>query len=210
VTPKLFLRGSVGYTEIYYSDDITTYTFYDVTQTPPQPIQVSINAAPSDTSSIIWNAQANYLLTDLISLDASYAQNFYDSVNEGAVKSNRLTGSIKYIGNVSYAVSGFMAKEEYLSTAREDRSIGANLTASVPISSNITCRIDGTYTHLKSQDNTQLYDEKINRYGARVGIDYRFNKIIVGVGYTWNLNDSNYPDSDYDNNILFAQAKYTF
>jgi len=207
VTPKFSLNGSVGYTEINYKDDIKT--FFVLRVISPNTIAVSsvqINAAPSDTSSLIWNAQANYRLTELFSVGVGYSRSFADSVYEGSVKSDNLNGSVSYSGVVPITVSGFMSKSNYIITGREDRSFGAIVTASVPMSSRLTCGLDGTYTHY----NFQPDNEKVDRYGFRIGIDYRIAIATLGIGYTWNLSDSSFPVRDYYNNILFAQAKFTF
>ncbi len=206
VTPKFSLSGSVGNTNIRYKDDVRTYYVWIESPTTLSLVRLLVNVAPEDSSSVIWNAQANYRFTELFSLGIGYSRNFSDSFNGGAIKSDSLKGSISYSGVVPITVSGFMTKENYIITGREDRSLGAIVNASYPLSARLSCRLDGLYTHYNFTPDS----EKVDRYGFRSGIDYRTGIAKLGIGYSWNQSDSSFPERDYYNNILFAQAKFTF
>ncbi|ABB32256.1 hypothetical protein Gmet_2027 [Geobacter metallireducens GS-15] len=213
ITPKLTLNGSVG--KVYYrykSGTLTGRTQYfigatTVAEGPP----VSQEYRLPDTDSLIWNAQANYLLSDRLSLEAHYSRDFTDSVNQGAYKRDTYGGSIKYNHTIETTLGGFHTKSSYETVNREDTSTGATMTARIPLGANLAANLLGNYTHYKfSPDNVTPITEKTNRYSAQAGLDYTFRIMTMGLGYTWNFNDSNVEAHDYFNNIVWLQAKLTY
>lgn len=206
VTPKLSVSGSVGQVEYKYEAvefspplriiDRKNRVYYVITELPAR-----------TTSSVIWNAQASYLFTERIKLNAGYAQSFADSVNEGNVKSRSLTGSVGYDAKIPMTLSGFFTDSTYALHQRRDRSAGGVLGLGIPLTSSITLKVDGNFSHL----NFDPEGEKVDRYGVRTGFDFEIvPQGIIGVGYTYNRENSNVDENDYSNNIAFLQARYTF
>jgi hypothetical protein len=204
LTTKLSVSGSVGQTFYRYEGGVQRVR-----------IPVTVNGTlgdvpvpPRETSATIWNAKANYLLTERLSLGAGYSQSFSDSVTEGSARSRSITGSVTYkvVDTLPMTVAGFSTNSTFLITNREDRSTGVTVSAPVPLTPRLTARLDGGYTRFEFLPE----GEEANRYSARVGLDYQFAVTTVGFGYTWNRNDSTVDTKDYTNNIAFVQAKFTF
>ncbi len=213
VTPKLSLTGSIGKTYYQYEDGtlVTRINIYDVTGPLKNYEIYSQKISPDDTDSLIWNAQANYLLSDRLSLNAVYSQDFYDSVNEGPVQRETVGGSIKYNHTIEAALGGFYTTSSYETEQREDDSTGATLAVRIPLGASLSGNLIGKYTHYKfSPDIITPVTEKTNRYSAQAGLDYTLRLLTLGLGYTWNYNDSNVDVNDYRNNIVWLQARLTY
>jgi len=213
VTPKLTLNGSVGKT--YYKYKTGTQTdrrhLFNLSGTDLGDYVSSQKFSPADTNSLIWNAQANYLLSDRFSLGANYSQDFTDSVNQGAVKRKTVGASVNYNHTIETALRGFYTTSTYETEVRKDTSTGAILTARIPLGASLAANLLGSYTHYKfSPDIITPVTEKVNRYSAQAGLDYTLKLLTLGLGYTWNYNDSNVDVNDYRNNILWLQGKLTY
>nr|WP_281875737.1 TIGR03016 family PEP-CTERM system-associated outer membrane protein [Geobacter hydrogenophilus] len=214
ITPKLALNGSVG--KIYYYYVLGTQTdlrhvFHPVSGIYLGDYPSSQQTSPANTDSLIWNAQANYLLSDRFSLEAHYSQDFTDSVDQGVYKRDTFGGSIKYNHAIETTLGGFHTKSSYQTVDREDISTGATLNARIPLGANLAANLLGIYTHYKfSPDNVRPITEKTNRFSAQAGLDYTFRIMTMGLGYTWNFNDSNIDTNDYRNNIVWLQGKLTY
>ncbi|CAG0975766.1 TIGR03016 family PEP-CTERM system-associated outer membrane protein [Geobacter sp.] len=210
LTSKLSLNGSVGYTSIKYKP--VKELFIPVIFVPGVGlVQVGppfeSNIAPSDSSSAIWDIKTTYRLSDRLSLSGGYSQSFQDSVSEGAVKNRSAIGAISYDAKIPITLSVFHTRGKYVEEDREDKATGGTLSLGIPLTGAITLRVDGTYSYRTFEPD----GEKINRYGFRTGFDYQIiPKATVGVGYTFNREDSNVDENDYYNNIAFVQARYTF
>ncbi len=213
VTPKLTLNGSVG--KIYYrykpgEQSVSTQYFINnimVYESPPE----SQAYRPADADSLIWNVMANYTLSERFTLGAYYSQDFYDSVNEGAVKRETTGGSIKYNHAIEATLAGFYTNSDYETEDRQDKSAGGTLSAKVPLGANLAANVGGSYTHYRfSPDEVITVTEKVNRYTAQASLDYTLRILTMGLGYIWNYNDSNVDVNDYRNNIIWLQARLTY
>jgi outer membrane protein assembly factor BamA len=237
VTPKLTMSGSVGYVTTEYKSSkivpisITVGDFIDSLlalglnqqqvaiillqfYTPPPGggsvtdiISIPRVTKPDDSSSMIWNATATYNLSERLSLAGGFSQSFKDSVNEGATRTRAITGAISYDAKIPVTLSVFHSREDYDQSNRQDDTTGGVLSFGLPLTPDLTLRVDGTYSYLTFDPD----DEKIDRYGFRTGFEYQIiPKATVGVGYTYNRENSNVDENDYSNNIAFVVAKYTF
>lgn len=213
ITPKLTLNGSIG--KVYYryktgtTTDITQY--YDATGTFDHEDEVVVKTKPDDADSLIWNVMANYLLSERFSLGAYYSQDFYDSVNNGAVKRKTTGGSIKYNHAIEATLAGFYINSNYETENRKDKSAGGTLSVKVPMGPSLAANVGGGYTHYNfSPDSVITVTEKVNRYTAQASLDYTLRILSMGLGYTWNFNDSNVDVNDYRNNIVWLQARLTY
>ncbi len=212
LTPKLTLTGSVG--KIFYKyksgkETIQIEYLGDSGFTPDQ--EYVVEKRPDDADSLIWNVMANYTLSERFSLGAYYSQDFYDSVNEGAVKRETTGGSIKYSHAIEATLAGFYTNSDYETEDREDKSAGGTLSAKVPLGSSLAANVGGSYTHYKfSPDEIITITEKVNRYTAQASLDYTLRILTMGLGYTWNYNDSNVDVNNYRNNIIWLQARLTY
>lgn len=180
VSAKLNLNGGAGRTWFNYMD------------------------RPSQKSST-WNATASYHLTDLLSLGAGHTESFMDSANQGTFKRRSTTGSIGYSGKLPVNLTVFSDIDTYVTVARKDRSRGATISTSLPISSRLTGSVTGTYSYFR------FFPEGVatHRYGAGLNLAYAMRITTLSLGYTYNLNDSTNSSNDYDNNIVWLQAGFT-
>jgi opacity protein-like surface antigen len=185
VTSKLSLNGNVG-------ESFIRYRILD----------------SRDESSPIWNVQGDYHLTEKLSFNCGYAVSFGNSVDQGAYKSYSGTAGIKYAVSLPLTIAFFHNESDYLQIIRQrkDLSNGVRADISLPITSRISLKIGGTYTHYKFLPE----GERSDRYGAQTSIEYVMNKNTLSLGYTYNMNDSNFATNDYKDNIVFIEAKLAF
>ncbi|MRR07227.1 MAG: TIGR03016 family PEP-CTERM system-associated outer membrane protein [Deltaproteobacteria bacterium] len=214
VTPKLTLNGSIGKTYYKYKTGTQTdlrHVYHPITLIYLGDYTSSQKVSPDDNDSLIWNAQANYLLSDRLSLNAVYSQDFYDSVDEGPVQRETVGGSIKYKHNIEATLGGFYTTSRYETEERKDDSTGATLATRIPLGASLSGNLTGNYTHYKfSPDEVVTVTEKVNRYSVQAGFDYTLRLLTLGLGYIWNYNDSNVNENDSRNNIIWLQAKLTY
>jgi len=207
VTPKLMVSGSVGVTESDYGD-IKGFTIKRIVRLPDGTFLVLLEPVKMNrkTSSVVWNAQANYTLTERISLALGMSQSVQDSVYEGSVRNRTYNGSLSYDAKIPITLSVNHTESTYLLIDRKDKTTGGTLSASIPLIPSITLRLAGTYNHHTFDPD----GEKVDRYGVIAGFDYALSFTTLGVGYTFNYSDSSIDANDYYNNIAFVQARFTY
>lgn len=213
VTPKLTLNGSIGKVFYRYKTGTSTYIiqYYDVVGAVDHEETLVVKEKPNDADSLIWNVMANYALSERFSLGAYYSQDFFDSVNEGVVKRETTGGSIKYKQGIEATLTGFYTNSDYETEDRQDKSAGGTLSAKVPLGANLAANVGGSYTRYRfSPDEIITVTEKVNRYTAQASLEYTLRLLTMGLGYTWNHNDSNVNVNDYRNNIIWLQARLTY
>jgi len=183
ITPKLTLSGSAGRTFFQY-------------QSPLHP----------DSASIIWQAQANYLLKESLMLSAGYAENFADNVTLGTSKNSSSTASLSYNGRVQLRLSGHRTDSSYTDIVREDIFTGASFDSSLPLTQRLTALWAGSYESYKYLPER----EHGNRYSTKLSFEYQLKIMTVSLGYIFNANESSIDTNSYTNNIIFGQAKFTY
>jgi hypothetical protein len=156
-----------------------------------------------DTDTALFGGQADYQLTRTLSFGASYQEDISDSVDEGSLKSKKCAFYGAYNDRAKVSLTLFQNREDYLEIQRQDDSRGATLAGDLPITNKygIGCQLN--YTDYEKADS-----EDYQRYGARIDFYRQLRIGQLGLGYTWNRNDSNLETSDYINNIVFAQLTF--
>ena len=216
LTASLFYSYSIhdiktdGDLEDYDRQDVTLGANYQLTQ------KLSINGSyghawlnykeRDNDDSDIWDANANYQITEAVSFKIGYAQNFATSVDAGTSKNETVFASIARQGTISLSLMAFNRNDTYLDEDREDESSGVTASASYPITPNLTGRVTGLYTY----DKFLPEDEKVNRYGAGISFDYALRLMTISLGYSYDLSNSNIEINDYRNNRAWVQARMTF
>lgn len=180
LTQKLSLQGSYGYEWLDYKERDN----YD---------------------SDIWNANAQYQITESVSFNLGYAQNFVSSVDAGVNESKTIFASLMRQGAISAALRGFERTDTYLNEDRKDESTGFTVSASYPIMPSLTARVTGLYTYYKFLPE----DEKVNRYGAGISFDYAMRLVTISLGYSYDLSNSNIEENDYRDNKAWIQGRMT-
>jgi len=207
VTPKLRVSGSVGGTESDYGD-IQGFKIKRIVRLPDGTFLVLFEPVRMDrkTSSVIWNVQATYALSERISLALGWSQSVQDSVYQGSTRNRTYNGSLSYDAKIPLTLSANYTEATYLLIDRKDKTLGGTISTSIPLFPSIILRLSGTYNHHTFQPD----GEKVDRYGVSAGFDYELSFTTIGVGYTYNNSNSSINENDYYNNIAFVQARFTF
>ncbi len=195
VSPKLFLSGAIGETWFNFAENASAAANTTVG---------SFQGGNGNSSGKTWNANAKYLLTELVTLSAGGSDNYADSVNVGTYRRVDVFANISYVGNVTVTLNGYNNTDDYITVIRKDRTTGVDLDLAVPFSSRITGNLKGRYAHYSFLPE----DEKVNRYGAKVSFDYALKIMTLSLGYTYNESDSHTTNNSYKNNIIWLQAKF--
>jgi hypothetical protein len=182
ISPRLNISGSIGHTWVDYEDS-------------------------DNDNSPEWNARANYLLTELISLSAFYSQSYGDSVNEGPFVEERIGGTFSYNGRVPINITVHNTESDYELIDRRDKSTGVIIDSTIPIP--ITPKLSGTLSGKYSSFEFLPEDEEVDRYSVRLSFNYQLRITTINLGYTFNYSDSNINGNDYKNNIVWIQARFT-
>lgn len=185
ISQKFSLSGSVG----------ETITDYSVSK-------------DFNSTSPVYQFQANYQLTNKLALGAGYLENFVNSIDDGQYKNRSITGTLSYgTGKIPpVAISVFESDAKYTTVDREDKAIGGTIGTSLPLTSKLQANFSGTYTNFKFLPDT----ERVNRYGAMIGFAYKMKITTISGGYIWNKNHSNIATNDYANNDVYVQATFTY
>jgi len=181
ISPKFSLNGSYGHAWLNYKER-------------------------DNDDSDIWDANANYQITEAVSFKIGYALNFASSVDAGTSKNETMFASLTRQGTVSLSLRAFKQDDTYIEEDREDESTGVVATASYPITPSLTGRVTGLYTY----DKFLPEDEKVDRYGAGISFDYALRLMTISLGYSYDRSDSDIDENDYTNNRAWVQAKITF
>ena len=215
LTASLFYSYSIhdlkndGDNEDYNGQDVVLGASYQLTQ------KLSINGSyghawlnykeRDNDDSDIWDANANYQITEAVSFKIGYALNFASSVDAGTSKNETMFASLTRQGTVSLSLRAFKQDDTYIEEDREDESTGVAASASYPITPSLTGRVTGLYTY----DKFLPEDEKVNRYGAGISFDYALRLLTFSLGYSHDLSNSNYDFNDYRSNRAWVQARIT-
>lgn len=152
------------------------------------------------TDTNLFGGQADYQLSRTLSVGTSYQEDISDSVDEGARKSKKYSLHGAYSDRSKISLSLFKTRSDYLEIQRQDDSQGVVLAGDLPMTNKYGIGCQFNFTDYEQGDG-----EDYLRYGARFDF-YRTLRIgRLGLGYTWNRNDSDLDTSDYTNNIVFAQ-----
>jgi hypothetical protein len=156
--------------------------------------------------SVVWKVRADYGASEGLSFGLEYAEDFSVSVNEGTYKSKAARGNMRYQGKVTADFSVFAKEDSYRTEDREDRSAGAALICSVPLGKRVNMRFRGNYARLEFLPE----EEDVRRYGLGGSVEYAMKVVAFSLGYTYNVNDSDFEQNDYRNNIGYLEAAFRF
>jgi len=113
---------------------------------------------------------------------------------------------MRYQGKVTADFSLFAEEDSYRTEDREDRSAGAALICSVPLGKRVNMRFRGNYARLEFLPE----EEDVRRYGLGGSVEYAMKVVAFSLGYTYNVNDSDFEQNDYRNNIGYLEAAFRF
>ncbi len=190
---RYLLTAAVALRAGYVRNYTDSYSRTGVTALSPQ----------SATQSIIYPGEGYITIGDQ-TIPTSMV--LLDSINGGLNRNDSINLGFAYSGKIPFAVTGFHNISKYMNIDRENRSTGVILSGSVPISSMLTAQFAGNYSYNKYLPE----NEKVNRYGARLALDYKLRIITLTLGYAFNKEDSNIDTADYVNNVVWLGAKLVF
>jgi hypothetical protein len=129
------------------------------------------------------------------------------SLTVGATKIKRFDVNVASGQKFKVKVNPYYSVEEALTINRKDRLMGVN----VNFSNALTQKMDASLKGVWEKQKFLPEGEDARRYSAGLSVDYKAGKhITTSVGYTYNARNSNVDTSDYHNNVVWVQAKYTF
>lgn len=160
-------------------------------------------SAPSPTQGILYPGES-FVIIDGQAIPASAV--LLDSINGGLYRSDSLSAAFAYTGKIPFTVTGFRNINKYMNISKENRSTGVNLTASIPLTSSFSASLSALYSRNKYLPE----NEKVNRYGARLALEYALKIATLTIGYAFNRDDSNMDLSDYTNSIVWIGARFLF
>ena len=167
-------------------------------------------------SFIFWNFDTDYILkiSSESSLEVFYRMSFIDSITGGAIKRDKIGSNFKTGKVLKLSVEPYYMIDEHINRDREDEVAGVVVDLSRPLTKRISATLSGELEEI----NYSPQDE--SSYGYSIGgiLDYTLSKdIAISLGYRYNHRDASADiDSgdieinDFDNNILWLQAKVAF
>jgi outer membrane protein assembly factor BamA len=224
LTEKLFFEGSVGWTSFDYTkqkrdfSDIPWSANARYILSPSLRLRAGYSKSYNDTSSqtpatagsfmpasegIIYPGES-YIIIDGKAIPASSV--LLDSIDGGLYRSESFTVGVSYSAKMTVIISGFLNKNKYMDIDRDDRSTGGNLTVTMPLTSLLTANASGLYSYNKYRPE----NEKVNRYGARLALDYALKITTLTLGYAFSCDDSNFDGNDYTTNVVWIGARFVF
>lgn len=155
-----------------------------------------------------WNINADYSIRERTSLGAGYSAILNDSSTSGVYKSRKFDMFFKTETPIKLSINPYHSDDEYLgSNDREDTITGINANIAFPLTRKIDLLFDGRWERQKFLPE----DEKVHNYSIGSSIEYRLStRITSNIGYRYNNSNSNIDSEDYNNNIVWLQAKVVF
>ncbi|MBL7031784.1 MAG: TIGR03016 family PEP-CTERM system-associated outer membrane protein [Nitrospira sp.] len=164
-----------------------------------------------------WNAGAEYTLKSVsdMSVGIKYSRYLNDSSTVGTSKNHRgdlffRAGNIlkddRLIGH-QIIVNPYFDEATFINIDRKDKLKGIKVDISQPVTTKVTLLLNGLW-----EDQEFLPEnEKVQRYSLGCGFEYAFSpKIAADIGYRYNGRDSDVDIEDFNNNIVWLQAKVSF
>jgi hypothetical protein len=158
-----------------------------------------------------WNLGLNYEVSNSLTLEAAYTYDYIPSVSRGLSKGEDWSGFIRYSRRLSADLHVYYTKTTYAegeidnsADYTEDKSTGASLTLSYPLSRHVSANLNTDYTYWKFKPE----NEKADRYGIGPSIEYNFKKFNVSLSYFYRVNNSDINENDYRNNIGMLEVSW--
>ncbi|HEY4706114.1 MAG TPA: TIGR03016 family PEP-CTERM system-associated outer membrane protein [Thermodesulfobacteriota bacterium] len=180
-TPKLALRGSGGYSWFNYDTG-------------------------RSSESAIWDTSAKYQVTSKTALSAAYHEKYSTAVLSGTFRQRSGSVAVEYTGAIPVTLSVFEFTDVYEVVNRKDTGQGAVISSRVQLGQRLSGTVLANYTHYRFLPQ----DIETDRVGAALTLDYDTKMTKLSLGYTHNLTDSTQANSSFRNNIIWAQAGFTY
>lgn len=160
-----------------------------------------------DSDDINWLLNANYRLSEALTLGAGFEQSYVTSATEGLTKTRSANlNAIYEKNNLSAGAEIFWRFEDFVLTSREDTSLGARLDTTIPLTRVFNATFDAELERL----NYEPENEDVDRltFGAALGFEYR--RFLASLGYRYRIQDSDITANDYQTNIFTLSVSMRF
>ncbi|WP_282756065.1 TIGR03016 family PEP-CTERM system-associated outer membrane protein [Desulfuromonas thiophila] len=154
----------------------------------------------SDYAANLYGAQLDYELSRTLTCGLSYREDVSASVEEGARQRREEALYLSYSDRARWMLQLFRHRDDYLELNRRDDAIGVSFSGDVPLTLK-----QGVTWQLELTDYEEGDLETYLRYGARLELYHQLRLGRLSLGYTFNRNDSDLREQDYDNNIAYLQ-----
>ena len=140
-------------------------------------------------------------------IGGGYNYSLNDSPISGSFKSSRIDLRLETGRVLRLMVNLYYSSDKYININREDKVAGLAFNISKTLSKKISVSLDGEVERRELLPQ----DEKVYRYSLGSNLDYRLSETITaGIGYRYNERDSDTGTDEFQNNIVWLQAKLTF
>jgi len=156
-----------------------------------------------------WSVGADYSFAFIsdTSIEIDYRRTLSDSPTAGASKSSRGDLFLRMGDILTLTINPYIANGTFINTDREDEIKGLNVDMSRRMGGKATIRVDGLWEDQKFLPE----EEEIRRYSIGCGLDYNFrSNITAGIGYRYNVRNSNVDSDDFNNNVGWLRAGVSF
>ena len=156
-----------------------------------------------------WNVGAEYELESVsdTSVGINYSRSIDDVSTSGTSKHSRGDLFFKTGNTRILTVNPYFVNATFINVDRKDKLKGINIDILQPVTNKVTLSLSGLWEDQKFLPE----DEKVQRYSLGCGLEYDFNsKITSEIGYRHNVRDSNIATEDFNNNIVWLQARANF
>ena len=184
----------------------------------------------SDSDAQTWSVELAYELSSNYTAGIRYSTDYVVSVEDGPSERDYLQVYLEYEERFGLDVSLFASSRDYVEIDRSTDSYGAELSGDLPFNEKVGLTGLVRYTHFDDSgvevavatitggngiivvdvDRFDLFAEEYDRYSTRMSLYYATRLGRVSAGYIFNLNESDFDDADYTNNIIYLEASLKF
>lgn len=162
---------------------------------------VDRNEGGEDTERLL-SVTADYAQTEEIHLKLAYDETVYDSVDSGLVLGRTASATLEHHRRLATDVTLTAREVDYLDTDRDDRSLGAAVQTTLPLSNRISIRVRPYTTWFEFRPE----EDHVVRYGVGISIQKEFKYGYLRLGYDHHASENDKLFNDYRNNIVFLEA----
>ena len=155
----------------------------------------------------VWLVSFNYEITSKYRVGMVYSKSVDVSVSDGTTESNNYSADLDYDDRFNLNFRLFASDSDFVEIDQEEDTYGGQISGELPFNEKIGITGLFRYTNF---DRTGFEKEQYDRYSTRFSLYHDMRHGRISAGYTYNRNESDLDDGDYDNNIVFVSASLTF
>jgi hypothetical protein len=168
-------------------------------------VGAAYSASISEIGNILTYSDASDA-TDDAGIESDFVRD-RNSVATGVTKTKQVDLYLKVDKDFRITVNPFYRDSEELKTSRVDKITGVSIDVGKPLTTKLSASLDGLWERQRFFPQ----DAKVYLYSLGTSFDYSLSRsITTELGYRYNKRDSRTNVDDYDNNIVWIEAKLTF